>query len=188
MTSHAPNTASPRAMPEPQRLLVVCLGNICRSPMAEGAIRARLQAAGLGDDVVVDSAGIGAWHVGEPPDPRAITTAARYGVDLSGLRARQLQADDFQHFDWLLCADRGNLRDLSLVAPTGATARSSLLLPWAGMPPHSEIPDPYAGGPDDFERVWRLVDAAAVAIVDRYPGPWDRQATAGPGLPAGHGD
>ncbi|WP_309297128.1 low molecular weight protein-tyrosine-phosphatase, partial [Enterobacter hormaechei] len=89
----------------PMKLLVVCLGNICRSPMAEGALRARLDASPLAGRVQVDSAGTGDWHVGEPPDRRAIACAAGHGVDISGLRARQLHAADFDRFDWILCAD-----------------------------------------------------------------------------------
>lgn len=100
------------------KLLVVCLGNICRSPMAEGALRARLDASPLAGRVQVDSAGTGDWHVGEPPDRRAIACAAGHGVDIGGLRARQLHAADFDRFDWILCADEANLRDAGrLVAP-----------------------------------------------------------------------
>lgn len=154
-------------MAEPLRLLVVCLGNICRSPMAEGALRARIDAAGFGHLVDVDSAGTGDWHVGEPPDRRAIATAARHGVDISMLRGRQLQASDFHRFDWLLCADRTNLRDASARATPGATARLALLRAWAGEGAGAEIADPYTGGQDHFDAVWRQVDAAALAVVDR---------------------
>ena len=155
-------------MAEPLRLLIVCLGNICRSPMAEGALRARLPAAGLSNDILVDSAGTGAWHAGEPPDARTIATAARHGVDISDLRARQLRADDFTRFDWLLCADRNNLCDVSALAPVQGHARTALLLPWAGLSDPADIPDPYTGGVADFERVWQLVDAVAAAIVARH--------------------
>ncbi|MEP6632956.1 MAG: low molecular weight protein-tyrosine-phosphatase [Luteimonas sp.] len=148
------------------RLLVVCLGNICRSPMAEGALRNRLSQAGLDDSVIVDSAGTGSWHVGDPPDPRAIATAARHGVDISGLRARRLATVDYDRFDWMLCADPDNLRQVRASAPPGARASTSLLLDWAG---HGDkaVPDPYTGGEAEFERVWSLVDDAAVAIVAR---------------------
>lgn len=155
-------------MAEPLRLLVVCLGNICRSPMAEGALRARIDEARLGHRIAVDSVGTGGWHAGEPPDPRSIATAARHGVDLSGLRARQLHARDYRDFDWLLCADRDNLADVRARAPAGATARSALLLDWAGQGAGAEIPDPYTGGSGEFERVWAMVEAAARAIVGRF--------------------
>ncbi len=152
-------------MAEPLRLLVVCLGNICRSPMAEGALRARIAAAGLGDMVQVDSAGTGDWHVGDPPDPRAIATARGHGVDIARLRGRQLADADFGRFDWLLCADHANLRDVRSRAPSGARARSALLTEWAGM--SGAVPDPYTGGAAEFERAWRMVDDAAVAAIDR---------------------
>ncbi len=155
-------------MTEPLRLLIICLGNICRSPMAEGALRARLQASRPTRKILVDSAGTGGWHVGEPADLRTIATAARHGVDISDLRARQLCPADYTRFDWLLCADRNNLRDVLAAAPAGADARAHLLLPWAGVAGDSEIPDPYTGAVADFERVWHLVDAAATAIVARH--------------------
>ena len=154
-------------MSEPMRLLVVCLGNICRSPMAEGALRFRIAEAGLEHLVEVDSAGTGDWHVGEPPDRRAIATAARHGVDISMLRARQLQAADYHRFDWLLCADASNLRDVLRLAPPAARDRVALLLDWAGVAPGGQVPDPYYGGEDQFEEVWRMVDAAARAAVER---------------------
>jgi len=149
------------------RLLVVCLGNICRSPMAEGALRFRIAEAGLEHLVEVDSAGTGDWHVGEPPDRRAIATAARHGVDISMLRARQLQAADYHRFDWLLCADRSNLRDVRARAPAGGRGGIALLREWAGQGEGAVIADPYTGGPAQFEEVWRQVDAAARAIVER---------------------
>ena len=152
---------------EPLRLLIVCLGNICRSPMAEGALRARIEAAGLQERIVVDSVGTGGWHVGEPPDPRAIATAARYGVDIRGLRGRRLCADDFTTFDWLLCADRDVVRDVRTLAPRHRRDRVALLLEWAGQGAGAEIADPYTGRDQHFEAVWRQVDAAAATIVAR---------------------
>ena len=151
------------------RLLMVCLGNICRSPLAEGALRARLDRRSL-DWVEVDSAGTGGWHAGEPPDRRSIAVAAAAGVDLRAQRARKLRVADFDHFDWMLCADRSVLRDVRAMAPGGATAQTALLLEWAGQGAGAEIPDPYTGGADDFRRVWTMVDAAAAAIVERLAG------------------
>ncbi len=148
------------------RLLMVCLGNICRSPLAEGAVRAHLDRNGL-DWVEVDSAGTGGWHAGEPPDRRSITIAADFGVDIRGQRARKLRGADFEHFDWLLCADRSVLRDVQAMAPSGAVAQAALLLEWAGQGEDAEVPDPYTGGPEDFRRVWAMVDAAAAGIVSR---------------------
>ncbi len=155
-------------MDDPMRLLVVCLGNICRSPMAEGALRARIEEAGLGRRIEVDSAGTGDWHVGEPPDRRAIATAAAKGVDISTLRARQLHEQDFHHFDWVLCADRNNLRDVRAIAPAGASGRVALLREWAGGDKGAEIADPYTGGQRHFDEVWAQVDTAALAVVERF--------------------
>lgn len=149
------------------KLLIVCLGNICRSPMVEGALRARLAASALAGRVQVDSAGTGGWHAGEPPDRRAIACARGHGVDISGQRARQLTAQDFDAFDWVLCADRANLRDVLRVAPAARRDRIGLLLAWSGLDPDSDVPDPYTGGSEDFEQVWRLVDSAAQAVVAR---------------------
>lgn len=149
---------------DPIRVLMVCLGNICRSPTAEGVFRHRFQQAGLGARVEFDSAGTGDWHVGQPPDPRSVATSRRLGVDLSGLRARQLQDADFEHFDWLLCADRQNLADVRARMPAHARARSLLLMDWAGIG-EVEVPDPYTGGAAQFDAVWHQLDAAAVAAV-----------------------
>jgi len=149
------------------KLLVVCLGNICRSPLAEGALRERIARSPLAGRIQVDSAGTGDWHSGQPPDPRAIACARNHGVDISDLRARQLRRSDFDDFDWLLCADRQNLRDVLAQAPAHSRGKVGLLLEWAGMEPGGAIPDPYSGGSEDFEHAWRLVDSAAQAVVAR---------------------
>ena len=161
-------------MAEPVRLLVVCLGNICRSPVAEGVLRARIAASTLAGQVELDSAGTGDWHVGQPPDRRAVANAAEHGIDISGLRARQLAAADYRRFDWLLCADRSNLRDVRARAPHDASARSALLLDWTGVEAEGEVPDPYTGGAAQFEHVYQLLDRAADGLIARlrheYPG------------------
>jgi protein-tyrosine phosphatase len=153
-------------MQTPVRLLVVCLGNICRSPMAEGAIRARIEASPLAGRVILDSVGTGPWHVGRPPDPRAIATAARHGVDITGLRGRQLSSDDFARHDWLLCADRSNLREVLARGPAETHSRCALLLDWAGVA-NAEVPDPYTGGAAEFEAVWGMLERAAQGVVAR---------------------
>jgi len=149
------------------KLLVVCLGNICRSPMGEGALRARIEGSPLAGKVVVDSAGTSGWHQGHAPDPRAVACARRHGVDISGLRARQLQPADFLDFDHVLCADVSNLDDAMAMAPAEARDRPVLWLPWAGIAGATAVPDPYYGGDADFERSWALLDAAAEATVRR---------------------
>ena len=149
------------------RLLVVCLGNICRSPMAEGALRARIEAAGLGHRVEVDSAGLGNWHAGQEPDRRAIKCAAGHGVDISGLRARPLVDADYTGFDVMLCADADVLYTVRAHAPAGATAETELLLAWCGLGEKAQIPDPYTLNAAAFEHAWELVDSAAAAIVAR---------------------
>ncbi|MBN8790643.1 MAG: low molecular weight phosphotyrosine protein phosphatase [Stenotrophomonas nitritireducens] len=149
------------------KLLVVCLGNICRSPMGEGALRARIERSPLAGRIEVDSAGTAGWHRGKPPDPRAVACARRHGVDISGLRARQLQPADFLHFDHILCADPYNLDDALALAPPEARARAALLLPWAGITAASVVPDPYYGDDTDFEHSWTLLEAAAEAAVQR---------------------
>lgn len=153
-------------MPPNQRLLIVCLGNICRSPMAEGVLRARLRDAGLEAAVMVDSCGTGGWHAGAAPDPRAIACAARNGVDIAGLRARQLSPADFEGFDAVLCADRRTLRHVLAMAPERMRAGCMLLSTFAGRG-EVEIPDPYTGDAQDFDHAWALADGMAEAIVRR---------------------
>lgn len=157
-----------------QRLLIVCLGNICRSPMAEGALRARLEAAGLDRHVEVDSAGLGNWHEGQPPDRRAIKCAASHGVDISGLRGRQIIDADYTRFDVLLCADADVLYTVRTHAPAIATAHTDLLLGWSGLGEKAQIPDPYTLNAAAFEYAWELVDTAAAAIVSRLASATDK--------------
>lgn len=152
-----------------RRVLVVCLGNICRSPLAEGIFRHRLDQARPGHRVEFDSAGTGHWHAGQPPDTRAIAVAAGHGVDISGLRARQVTVEDFERFDLILAADRSNLADLRRLSPPQARARLALLLEEYGD--GGEVPDPYQHDRDAFERVFAMLDAAARRLLDRQPDP-----------------
>lgn len=150
-----------------QGILVVCMGNICRSPMAEGLLRKKLASAGMSGDVIVDSAGTGPWHVGRPPDPRAVTACRDHGIAIEGLRGRQVGLDDFTRFSLILCADRHNLRHLRAMAPPEARPRIGLLLEWAGLGADCEVPDPYAGYSADFRQVFALLDRATDAILTR---------------------
>ena len=150
-------------MPAPS-VLFVCLGNICRSPMAEGAFRAA--AARRGIAVQADSAGTGDWHAGDPPDPRAQAEAARHGLDLSDLRARQVTVADFDRFDHIVAMDADNLARLRSIAPPGARATLSLMLDHAGRAGQS-VADPYFGGAAGFAVTWDDVTAAAEGLLDR---------------------
>jgi protein-tyrosine phosphatase len=146
-------------------VLFVCTGNICRSPTAEGAFRAAVAAAGLSDRILAASAGTHGYHVGEPPDPRSIATARRFGIDLGAQRARQVGAGDFTGFRYVLAADRGHLAWLRRHAPAGATARIELMTAFAAEGRDEEVGDPYYGGQDGFDRVWRQVQAAAAGLL-----------------------
>jgi protein-tyrosine phosphatase len=146
-------------------ILFVCLGNICRSPLAEGAFRA--EAARIGLDVNLDSAGTGGWHHGEPPDRRAIAAAQRGGVDISDLRARKVTRADFDRFDHIVALDAENFADLERLRPAGSRARLSLLLDHVPGREGQAVADPYYGGESDFDTTWRDVTAAAQALVHR---------------------
>lgn len=148
------------------RVLFVCLGNICRSPTAEGVMRHRLQQAGLAAQVAVDSAGTAAWHIGKAPDPRTCAAAAQRGYRLHELRARQVQAEDFARFDLILAMDHDNLSELQRLRPDSAGAELDLLLRRGGLAEH-EVPDPYYGGSDGFERVLDLVESACERLIEQ---------------------
>lgn len=140
-------------------ILFVCLGNICRSPLAEGALRA--EAARLNLDLIVDSAGTGNWHAGEPPDERAIAVAARNGVDITALRARQVTRADFTRFDHIVALDHENLANLRKLAPADATADLSLLLDHVPGREGQAVADPWFGEAAGFDVTWAEVTAAA---------------------------
>jgi protein-tyrosine phosphatase len=146
-------------------ILFVCLGNICRSPLAEGALRA--EAARLGLDLIVDSAGTGDWHAGEPPDDRAIAVADRNGVDISGLRARQVRPADFRRFTHVIALDHDNLASLRKLLPADATAELSLLLDHVEGREGQAVTDPWFGDAAGFEITWTEVTAAARTLARR---------------------
>ncbi|MEA3015095.1 MAG: low molecular weight protein-tyrosine phosphatase [Sphingomonadales bacterium] len=143
----------------PYRVLFVCLGNICRSPLAEAAFRAEAERLGL--DAEADSAGTGGWHAGEPPDRRAIAAALRGGVDISRLRARQVTAGDFGRFDHIVALDGENLADLAAIRPAGSRAQLSLLLDHAPGREGQAVADPYYGSDSHFDVTWRDVGEGA---------------------------
>lgn len=152
-------------MTTPIRVLFVCLGNICRSPTAHGLFLQQLDEAGLADRVEVDSAGTGHWHIGKAPDTRATEAAEARGVDLAGLRARQVSAEDFLTFDYVLAMDHSNLRDLQAMAPGGNKAHLGLFLEFARDSDTEEVPDPYYGGDQGFEQVLDLVQDASRGLL-----------------------
>ena len=150
------------------KLLFVCLGNICRSPTAEGVMRHLVREAGLEDEFEIESAGTGDWHVGRPPDARATAAARTRGIALDG-SARQLASADFARFDHVLVMDRENLRDVRALAPDDeARAKVRLLRefdPRSAGAPDLDVPDPYYGGDDGFDRVLDQVDAACRGLL-----------------------
>jgi protein-tyrosine phosphatase len=146
-------------------VLFVCLGNICRSPLAEAAFRR--EASGNGLDAEVDSAGTGRWHVGEPPDRRAQAVAKRHGVDISGYRARQVKLDDFRRFGHIFALDLENLVALEAMKPEDATASLSLLLDHVEGRRGESVADPYYGEEDGFDITWEEVTLAARSLVRR---------------------
>ncbi len=151
------------------RVLFVCLGNICRSPTAEGVLRHKLREAGLQARVEVDSAGTGDWHVGKAADLRTRQAAQQRGYDLSALRGRQVQAEDFNAFDLILAMDNSNLRDLQQLRPGNATAELDLFLRRYQLQ-LDEVPDPYYGGADGFEQVLDLIEQACEGLLREIKG------------------
>jgi protein-tyrosine phosphatase len=152
-------------MPAKPAILFVCLGNICRSPLAEAAFRAEAARAGL--EIKIDSAGTGNWHVGEPPDRRAQATALRYGIDISRYRARQVEAEDFRRFTHIVALDRKNLTALTSMRPPDASAELSLLLDHVAGREGEAVADPYWGDETHFEATWADVTAGARGLLLR---------------------
>ncbi|MEH6660030.1 MAG: low molecular weight protein-tyrosine-phosphatase [Parasphingorhabdus sp.] len=142
-----------------QSVLFVCLGNICRSPLAEAALRQECLRSEL--NVIVDSAGTGDWHVGQPPDERAQAVAAQNGVEIGHFRARQVKASDFRDFDHIIALDNQNLRDLNGLRPTKAVSKLSLLFDHVAGRAGEDVADPYYGSESDFDQTWAEVTEAA---------------------------
>lgn len=147
-------------------VVFVCTGNICRSPTAEGIFLKMVDDAGLSDRIVVDSAGTHGYHIGEPPDPRTQEAAARRGYDLSGLRARKFQREDFHRFDLVLAMDRDNHGILSHLAQPSVGHRLRMMMAYASPFREIDVPDPYYGGPDGFERVLDMLEGAAQGLLE----------------------
>jgi len=145
------------------RVLFVCMGNICRSPTAHGIFREQVRQAGLQAEIIIDSAGTHAYHIGEPPDRRSIETAHRYGIDISDLRARQVSAADFVSFDYIFAMDRDNLERLQMQCPRNDQHKLSLMRELVGE--ELDVPDPYYGGDSGFDEVFQMLTAASSALL-----------------------
>ena len=152
------------------RILFVCMGNICRSPTAEGVFRRLVAERAPGVEIEVDSAGTHDYHVGDPPDPRSIAAAARRGVDLRQLRARLVHDDDFERFDLIIAMDRLNHETLLERSPAPFRERIRLFMEFAGDSEVEDVPDPYYGGAPGFERVLDLAEEAAAGLLDEVLG------------------
>jgi len=150
----------------PSRVLFVCLGNICRSPTAEGVFRALLEARGLTDLIEVDSAGTSNWHIGESPDPRAIEAAGSRGIDLTPLRGRQATPGDFSEFDYVIAMDNENYANLSRLATPEQQAKLHLFLEFAEGVSETEVPDPYFGSAGGFPHVLDLIENASQGLLE----------------------
>jgi protein-tyrosine phosphatase len=146
------------------RVLFVCMGNICRSPIAQGVFENVLVREGLEDEVFVDSAGTGTWHVGEPPDERAQRSASSRGLDLSSQRARRIAPEDCETFDYVLTMDEENHRAVASLCRGSAVVRP--FLDFAKDTPEREVPDPFYGGPEGFEHVLDLVEEASEGLIE----------------------
>jgi len=148
------------------KILMVCLGNICRSPLAEGILQAKVNSRGL--DIKVDSAGTGGWHVGQGPDPRAIGIANKYGIDISQQQARQFSSTDFEDFDIIYAMDGSNLSDIvSLANSNKDIEKVQLILNEINPEDNTPVPDPYYGDDDGFEKVYQLLDATCEIITKK---------------------
>jgi len=152
-------------MSDPVKILFVCLGNICRSPTAQGVFRRKAEQAGLSDAIATDSAGTAHWHVGKSPDSRSSQVAASRGVDISDLRARQVSPEDFHAFDYVLAMDHSNLSDLQAMAPADCKASVGLFLSYRSGGETDEVPDPYYGGASGFETVLDLIEDASDGLL-----------------------
>lgn len=146
-------------------ILFVCMGNICRSPTAEGVFRHIVQEEGHGDWITTDSAGTHAYHVGEQPDPRAQQTARKRGIELSDLRARKAIKNDFHEFDYVLAMDNDNYSLLEQICPAGHEDKLSLFLDFSDEYSETQVPDPYYGGDQGFEHVFDLVESASRGLL-----------------------
>lgn len=168
------------AVKKTTRVLFVCLGNICRSPTAHGVFATLIDQQGLTGLVEVDSCGTGDWHLGSAPDDRAITVAASRGYDLSGLRSRQVQVGDFGLYDYILAMDGANLGDLQAMCPGDFDGHLGLFLSFAGKHAPEDVPDPFYGGPEGFDQVLDMIEAASEGLLQVLINERQRKGDAAP--------
>jgi protein-tyrosine phosphatase len=147
-------------------VVFVCMGNICRSPTAEAVFRHYVESAGLAEHILIDSAGTHDYHIGDKPDARAQRAAQQRGYDMSTLRGRQVGEEDFRSFDYVLAMDSANLAILQRITPPGSETRARLFLEYARHHTEREVPDPYYGGAEGFERVLDMVEDAAQGLLE----------------------
>jgi protein-tyrosine phosphatase len=155
------------------KILFVCMGNICRSPSAEGFFTRVLEQSPIAGQVTVDSAGTHGYHVGQSPDDRAADTAKQFGVDISRLRSRKVTLEDFEHFDLIVAMDRDNLADLRAMQPEHSSARLVLMMDYHPDRYPGEVPDPYYGGMGGFRYMCQLLDAATRGLLEEVEGQLD---------------
>ncbi len=150
---------------QPIRILFVCMGNICRSPTAQGVFGKLLEETGLSDAVIIDSAGTHAYHTGSLPDPRACDAASSRSIDLTGQRARRVESEDFASFDYVIAMDKENLESLRERCPPAYKERLHLMMSFAPQATVSEVPDPYYGGRSGFDRVFEMLESASRGLL-----------------------
>ncbi|NQX91797.1 MAG: low molecular weight phosphotyrosine protein phosphatase [Flavobacteriales bacterium] len=143
---------------------MVCLGNICRSPIAHGLLETKAQSKGV--HLKVDSCGTGGWHAGELPDGRSVEVMNRKGYDITNQRSRKIRISDFEDFDLILCMDRSNYKDVSTLAPIGSSAKIEMILNGTYSDEVADVPDPYYGGPDGFDHVYNMLDKATDGVLE----------------------
>ena len=151
---------------KPTAILFVCMGNICRSPLAQGILAQIVEKQQIAHRIVIDSAGTDAWHVGNAPDPRSVAIAKRHGIDITGQKARQVEPSDFEKFDLILAMDEDNLARLSTICPVQYAQKLHLFSDYA-TGDRSNVPDPYYGGDDGFQTVYTMLFSGCMSFIGR---------------------
>ncbi|MGA9573121.1 MAG: low molecular weight protein-tyrosine-phosphatase [Lysobacterales bacterium] len=151
-------------------ILFVCMGNICRSPSAEGFFATALQESGFSEQISIDSAGTHGYHTGQAPDSRAVATAQNFGVDIGHLRARKVSVSDFEDYDLIIAMDHNNYEDLQRIRPSGSKASLKMMMQYHPHAPFEEVPDPYYGGMEGFNMMCKLLQSATQGLLKNIEG------------------